>query len=47
MKIQPVRSRGQQRRAIRRLSGGESVKDVDEADDVNEVEEDDEEDDDV
>ena len=41
MKIQPVRSRGQHRRAIRRLSGGESVKDVDEADDVNEVEEDD------
>ena len=35
MKIQPVRSRGQHRRAIRRLSGGEGVKDV------NEVEEDD------
>ena len=47
MKIQPVRSRGQHRRAIRRLSGGGGVKDVDEADDVNEVEEDDEEDDDV
>ena len=41
MKIQPVRSRGQHRRAIRRLSGGEGVEDVDEADDVNEVEEDD------